>query len=232
VLGYPDFHRPFVLEVDASFLGLGAVLSQQQDDGLVVLQYASRALRDTERNMENYSSMKLELLALKWAITEKFRDLLIGAEFVVYTDNNLLSYLQSTAKLGALESRWVAQLAQFNFSIKYRSGKHNQNADSLSRKVHHQIETTRLEELSVHDASGRETVSTLVPTRLRTYLEEMRANVWVEGVGARPRRDNSLPVPSASMPAIPVEEMAQLQAADPSIVCVRKLLDEGQVLSG
>lgn len=94
VLGFPDFTR--ILETDASLLGLGAVLSQQQETGLVVLGYASRALRPSERDMNNYSSMKLELLALHWAITQKYRDLLIGAEFIVYTDNNPLSYLFQT----------------------------------------------------------------------------------------------------------------------------------------
>jgi hypothetical protein len=65
VLGYPDFTRKFVLETDASFLGLGAVLSQEQTGGKVVIAYASRSSRPTERNMDKYSSMKLELLALK-----------------------------------------------------------------------------------------------------------------------------------------------------------------------
>ena len=125
VLGHPDLQKAFILEVDASFRGLGAVLSQQQDDRRVVLGYASRSLRDTEKKMNNYSSMKLELLALKWAITEKFRDLLIGSEFVVYTDNNPLSYVQTTGKLGATETRWLADLAQFQFTIKYRSQTHS-----------------------------------------------------------------------------------------------------------
>lgn len=82
--------------------------------------------------MENYSSMKLEMLALKWAVTEKFRDYLLGNKFIVYTDNNPLSYIK-TAKLGATEMRWVSQLAQFDFKIQYRSGKSNVNADALSR---------------------------------------------------------------------------------------------------
>ena len=94
LLGYPDFSIEFVLEIDASFHGLSAVLSQQQDHGLVVISYASRGLRKHERNMNNYSSMKLELLALYWAVTVKFRDLLIGSKFVVFTDNNPLSYVQ------------------------------------------------------------------------------------------------------------------------------------------
>lgn len=74
MLGYPDFSKEFVLEIDASLQGLGAVLSQERDKKNVVIAYASRTLRPTERNMDNYSSMKLELLALKWSVTEKFRD--------------------------------------------------------------------------------------------------------------------------------------------------------------
>ncbi|XP_043983719.1 uncharacterized protein LOC122837430 [Gambusia affinis] len=120
-------------EVDASHGGLGAVLSQQQDGVVRPIAYASRGLRPTERNMDNYSSMKLEFLALKWAMTEKFREYLLGHKCLVFTDNNPLSYL-STAKLGATEHRWAAQLASFDFKIQYRSGRTNRNADALSRK--------------------------------------------------------------------------------------------------
>ncbi len=73
VLGYADFSLPFVLETDAINLGLGAVLYQLQDGRKKVIAYASRRLRGTERNDRNYSSMKLELLALKWAVVEKYR---------------------------------------------------------------------------------------------------------------------------------------------------------------
>ncbi len=64
--------------------------------------------------------MKLELLALKWAIVEKFRGYL-GSNFTVITDNNPLCHLKS-AKLGVTEQRWVAQLAVFDFDIQYRPG--------------------------------------------------------------------------------------------------------------
>lgn len=148
ILGYPDFKKPFILETDASLSGLGAILSQEQEHGHVVIAYASRTLRPTERNMENYSSMKLELLALKWAVTEKFREYLLGSNFIVYTDNNPLSYLQ-TAKLGATEMRWASQLAQFNFEVKFRSGKVNRNADALSRKPLPRKETVTCESESV-----------------------------------------------------------------------------------
>jgi len=86
-----------VLEIDASHQGLGAVLSQEKDGKL--RPYASRSLRGSERNMENYSSMELEFLALKWAVSEKFREYLLGSKCAVYTDNNPLSHFQ-TLKLG------------------------------------------------------------------------------------------------------------------------------------
>ena len=132
VLRYADFKQPFILEVDASHQGLGAVLAQEQDGARRPIAFASRGLRKTERNMSNYSSMKLEFLALKWAVTEKFREYLLGSKFTIYTDNNPLSYLQ-TAKLAAVEQRWASELASFDFEIKYRPGPVNRNADALSR---------------------------------------------------------------------------------------------------
>ena len=132
-LGYADFTKPFILETDASFLGLGAILMQDQEDGRRIIAYASRTLHGSERNDANYSSAKLELLAVKWAVTEKFKDYLLGSKFEIITDNNPLSYLQTTAKLGAVEQRWAAQLAQYDFTIRYRPGKLNSAADALSR---------------------------------------------------------------------------------------------------
>ena len=119
-MGYPDFTREFILETDASLKGLGTVLSQQQKDGSIrVIAYASRSLRPSERSMRNYSSAKLELLALKWAITEKFWDYLLGSRFQVYMDNNPLAYIQES-KLGASQIRWLSELALFDFTIKYK----------------------------------------------------------------------------------------------------------------
>ncbi|KAJ7985934.1 hypothetical protein DPEC_G00345610 [Dallia pectoralis] len=132
ILAYANFDQPFLVYTDASLEGLGAVLSQVQDGKERVIAYASRSLSTTERNDQNYSSFKLELLALNWAITEKFKDYLWGASFTVFTDNNPLVHLD-TAKLGAVEQRWVAQLANFTFTVKYRPGAANRNADVLSR---------------------------------------------------------------------------------------------------
>ena len=133
VMAFPDFTKPFVLHTDASQEGLGAVLYQEQDGKLRVLGYASRTLTPSEKNYHMHAG-KLEFLALKWAVTEKFRDYLFySTSFTVYTDNNPLTYILSSAKLSAVGHRWVAELADFNFDIKYRPGKSNIDADVLSR---------------------------------------------------------------------------------------------------
>ena len=75
ILGYPDYNQPFILHTDASQKGLGAVLYQKQDGKLRVMGYGSRSLSQAEKNYHLHSG-KLEFLALKWAITEHFRDYL------------------------------------------------------------------------------------------------------------------------------------------------------------
>ena len=89
VLAYADYTKPFVLHTDASTTGLRVVLYQKQEDGKErVIAYASRTLNKSERN---YDAHKLEFLALKWAIIDRFHEYLYGATFDVYTDNNPLT---------------------------------------------------------------------------------------------------------------------------------------------
>ena len=106
-----------MLETDTSLRGLGAVLSQVNENGKVhVIAYASQTLRPSVKSMHNYSSAKLELLALKWAVTEKFRDYLLGLKSTVYTDNNPLAYVQ-TSKLGVSQIHWLSELALFDLTL-------------------------------------------------------------------------------------------------------------------
>jgi len=130
VLAYADYSLPFTIHTDASGKGLGAVLYQKLDGVDKVIAYASRGLRPSERK---YPAHKLEFLALKWAITDKFQDYLMGNTFEVITDSNPLTYVLTTAKLDATGHRWVSALANYEFTIKYRSGKQNTAADALSR---------------------------------------------------------------------------------------------------
>ena len=120
VLAYADYKKPFRVNTDASERGLGSVLYQKQnDDTFRVIAYASRSLSKTEKN---YNAHKLEFLALKWAITERFHEYLYGGNFKVFTDNNPLTYVLTSAKLDATGQRWIANLANYNFKIFYRCG--------------------------------------------------------------------------------------------------------------
>ena len=111
ILAYADYTNIFKLHTDASVKGLGAVLYQDQDNGTTrVIAYASWNLSKSERR---YHSSKLEFLALKWSICEQFHKYLYGRKFKVYTDNNPLTYVLTSAKLDATSQRWVASLADF-----------------------------------------------------------------------------------------------------------------------
>ena len=119
----------FKLHTDASENGLGAVLYQKQDDGTdYVIVYASQTLSKSERN---YCAHRLEFLALKWSVTERFHEYLYGGHFEVYMDNNPLTDILTTAVLDATGQRWVASLANYNLNIFYRSGKLNVEVDAL-----------------------------------------------------------------------------------------------------
>ena len=131
ILTYANYKKPFQLQTDASDLGLGAVLYQRDDKNHQrVIAFASRSLSNTERN---YPAHKLEFLALKWAITDRFHKYLYGGQFDVYTDNNPLTYILTSTRLDATGQRWVASLANYDFRIFYKSGKTNVEAEALSR---------------------------------------------------------------------------------------------------
>ena len=97
VLVFADYMKDFLLEMDASKEGLGAVLSQKQVDGhFHLVAYGSQVLTAHEKN---YHSTKLEFLVLKWAITEHFKEYLLYQPFLVKTDNNPLTYIMTTPNL-------------------------------------------------------------------------------------------------------------------------------------
>ena len=118
VLAYADYRCQFKLHTDASSTGLGAVIYQNQDGQDRVVSDASRSLRPSEKN---YPAHKLEFLALKWSVTDKFHDYLYGTNFEVLTDNNPLTYVFTTAKLDATGQRWLAELSNYNFTMARRT---------------------------------------------------------------------------------------------------------------
>ena len=130
VLAFANYSKEFLLETDASKDGLGTVLSQKQEDGQFhLVAYGSRALTMHEKN---YHSMKLEFLALKWAIMEHFKEYLPYRPFLVKTNNNPLMYIMSTPNLDATGHCWVNALAKYDFSLEYQKGRDNAMANTLS----------------------------------------------------------------------------------------------------
>ena len=96
-LAYANYRKPFKLHTDDSESGLGAVLYQKQDDDTdCSIAYASQTLSKSERN---YGAHKLEFIALKWSVIERFHEYLYGGHLEVYADNNPLTYILTTAKL-------------------------------------------------------------------------------------------------------------------------------------
>ena len=131
ILAFGDYTKLFLLEIDASKEGLGAVLLQKQADGQYQpVAYGSGALTPHKKN---YHSTKLEFLALKWAVTEHFKEYLPYQPFLVRMDNNPLTYIMMTPNLNAMGHQWVSALVQFSFKLEYQKGHDNTVADALSK---------------------------------------------------------------------------------------------------
>ena len=129
VLVHPQFSpgKAFLLETDASGIGLGAVLSQKQDDDKYhPTAYASKSLE------KNYLISVLETLAIVWAV-KKFRAYLLGHPCTVLTDHAACLSLPNTPRPSAKLARWTMAIQELDLEIKHRSGWTSASADALSR---------------------------------------------------------------------------------------------------
>ena len=136
ILAFPNFSKGFLLATDASGIGLGAVLSQvQEDDSIRPIVYASRTLQKHECN---YGVTELEALGVVWAV-KHFRSYLYGHRCDVYSDHEALKSLLNTPQSSGRLARWGMALQELDMHIHYRPGKANNNADALSRCTTTQI---------------------------------------------------------------------------------------------
>ncbi|KAK3526101.1 hypothetical protein QTP70_015426, partial [Hemibagrus guttatus] len=134
ILCHPDPDRPFVVEVDVSSSGLGAVLSQRHGDPGKVhpCTFYSQKLTTGE---VNYDVGNRELLAIKAAL-EEWRHWLEGARhpFQVLTDHRNLEYLRGAKRLNPRQARWALFFTRLQFTVSYRPGSKNGKADALSQQ--------------------------------------------------------------------------------------------------
>jgi hypothetical protein len=131
LIRHPDFSKRFYVQTDACGYGIGAVLTQEFEDGFHPILYLSRSLSEPERK---WAARELEALAVVWAVT-KLRPYLEGRDFTVQTDHESLQWLMRTEAPGRL-SRWAMTLQEYlpRMTIEYRRGDDNGNADGLSRR--------------------------------------------------------------------------------------------------
>ncbi|CAJ0943660.1 unnamed protein product [Ranitomeya imitator] len=135
ILIFSDDWESYVkqVEVDASEIGAGAVLSQRDSDGSLMKPCAffSRKFSPAERN---YDVGNRELLAVKWAF-EEWRHWLEGAKhrILVLTDHKNLIYLESAKRQNPRQARWSLFFSHFDFVVSYLPGSKNVKADALSR---------------------------------------------------------------------------------------------------
>ena len=129
VLRSPDFTKEFIVQTDASERGVGAVLSQLDDEGLDhPISYFSRKLLPRE---EHYATVEKECLAIKLAV-QTFRVYLLGRPFTIQTDHRALEWLERLKENNSRLTRWSLALQPFDYRVEYRRGNLNGNADSLS----------------------------------------------------------------------------------------------------
>lgn len=223
VLAFADPAKPYILHIDASTTGLGAVLNQQYPEGLRPVAFASRKLSQSE---QRYPAHQVEFLALKWSVVDKFHDYLYGAKFTVRTDNNPLTYVLTSARLNATGHRWLAALATYDFTIQYRPGCQNVDADRLSR----------------HYASESQNDWTIIPpSGIRALCKWAHAD---EDLSTTPRLVDQLGTPPEVVPEVyaclvslsgstidqlTTEEIKVAQDLDPTIRPVKAAIKAGKV---
>ena len=130
VLYAPNYEKEFILQTDASERGVGAVLSQTDDEGEDhPIGYFSRKLLPRE---EKYSTIEKECLAIKLGI-QAFRVYLLGKPFTIQTDHRALEWLDRVKENNARLTRWSLLMQPYQYRTQYRPGRINGNADALSR---------------------------------------------------------------------------------------------------
>lgn len=130
VLAAPTIEGDFVLDVDASTFGAGAILHQYQAGVLRVIGYASRQFNGAERS---YCTTRQELAAVVFGL-KRFRQYLLGRRVLVRSDHAALTYLRHTKEPVGQQARWLDFVEQFDVTVQHRSGSANRAADALSRR--------------------------------------------------------------------------------------------------
>jgi len=131
ILAYPDFNENFILDTDASFDTIGAVLSQIDAHGREkVISYGSHKMNKHELG---YCITRKELLAIYY-FTQHFKHFLYGKKFLLRTDHKAITFMLTTKKpITPQFQTWINFLSSLDMDMEYRKGNLHSNADAISR---------------------------------------------------------------------------------------------------
>ena len=170
-------------------------------------------------------------MALKWAVMEQFHEYLSPYrknrnEFVVQTDNNPLTYIFSSAHLDAAGHGWVANLANYNFSLEYQRGKDNTVADFLSRMEDRLPEEEVKEQVAKIPQEGVQAVldNACIPITGRGEAAQIRAEAGLDLPPAQACLAETLTACPAQMTTLHVTDWKQAQKDDPTLFAIVKNL--------
>lgn len=209
VLSYPDPQLPFLVDTDASNVGLGAVLSQEGEDGEQVIAYYSRSLHRPEKN---YCVTRRELLAVVLGLRH-FRPYLYGRRFVLRTDHASLTWLLNFKEPEGQLARWLETLQDYNFEIRHRPGRLHANADALSRRPC-EAEQCRY----CQRVEDRDTANPTVSALQATPLDD----------GSEPQVSATTAADSEGLETIDLQQLQRDQSQDPVISQVQTWVETGQ----
>ena len=154
ILGFPDTNRNYTLYTDASDIGIGAVLTQNNENGTErVISYASKAFSGAEKN---WSTTEKEAFAIVWSL-HYFYPYVYGRQFKVFTDHRALQWLKGMKHPNGKLARWIMKLQEYDYSVEHKPSSLMQHADALSRAPISSIQVARhsaseLQELQDLDA--------------------------------------------------------------------------------
>ena len=195
VLAFPDFRQPFILDTDASDVGMGAVLSQVLDGQERVIAYASRTLSKPERR---YCVTRRELLAVV-TFVQHFRPYLLGSRFLLRTDHSSLTWLWNFKEPEGQIARWLERLQEYDFTVQHRPGKKHSNADALSRLPCHQCGRESHSHMTLPEEVTSPVLTIACGGQSATHLRELQLADPDVGPILRGRESNQKPPVAESL---------------------------------
>ncbi|MES9884745.1 MAG: reverse transcriptase domain-containing protein [Sedimenticola sp.] len=227
VLSYPSTRSNFILDTDASGVGVGAVLSQSDGGIERVVAYYSRALGKAERN---YCITRKELLAVVESV-KHFHHYIYGVTTVVRTDHGALTWLLNFKNIEGQMARWMETLGTYDLKIQHRPGRKHMNADSLSRlpcggcEYCTKRDTHDRDKLVEDPKTGDVAVSS--PEDACINQMDATADAQIRAITRSKSRDDSASECNW-MNSKTLDDIAKAQKSDHRIVIVRSWLIAGQ----